>query len=123
MNTRRLIAVPMAAVLAVGFVASADGALKRRATVRAAEDNQLAFTKKRLRVRRGRVTITMTNPSSNVIPHAIAVARKGPDKVGREAAPGERSRVRLKLRKGRYTFYCPVAGHRGSGMKGRLVVK
>jgi uncharacterized cupredoxin-like copper-binding protein len=29
----------------------------------------------------------------------------------------------VKLKKGRYTFYCPVPGHREAGMKGKLVVK
>ena len=28
----------------------------------------------------------------------------------------------VKLKKGTYTFYCPVDGHEAAGMKGKLVV-
>jgi uncharacterized cupredoxin-like copper-binding protein len=30
--------------------------------------------------------------------------------------------VTVKLKKGTYTFYCPVDGHKAAGMKGKLVV-
>jgi plastocyanin len=134
MTRRHLIAVPTAA--AVGLVAAAgaavsgaaDGevsasALKRTARIPAAKDNRFRFTRSRVRVRRGRITLISRNPRGNVIPHAIAVQRPGRDKEGKEADPGERSVVRVRLRKGRYTFYCPVRNHRSFGMKGRLIVK
>jgi plastocyanin len=134
MTRRHLIALPTAA--AVGLVAAAgagvsgaaDGevsaaALKRTARIPAAKDNRFRFTRSRVRVRHGRVTLISRNPSGNVIPHGIAVALPGPNKEGNEARPGKRSVVRVRLRKGKYTFYCPVRNHRSFGMKGRLIVK
>jgi uncharacterized cupredoxin-like copper-binding protein len=128
MHRRQLIALPVAGALVVGLVAPAQGdvsaaALKHRATVKAATGNDLKFNKAKLRVKRGKVTIVMTNPGSNIIDHGVAVARKGKDKVGKTVGPGGKSRVRVKLKRGKYTFYCPVPGHRAGGMHGKLIVK
>jgi uncharacterized cupredoxin-like copper-binding protein len=37
--------------------------------------------------------------------------------------PGKTSTMTLTLKAGKYTFYCPVPGHRQLGMKGTLTVK
>jgi uncharacterized cupredoxin-like copper-binding protein len=123
------VAVPsVVAALAVSgaAVATADGnahAAASRATVSADPGGALAFTKHRLTVTHGKVTITMKNPGSSGISHGIAIEGKGVDKDGKVVAPGGTSKLTLRLKAGRYTFYCPVAGHRAAGMKGRLVVK
>jgi plastocyanin len=122
----------VAAVAVLALAASAAGvatadqgvhASASRATLSADPGGALMFNKRRLHARHGRVTIVMKNPSSSGISHGIAVEGNGVDKDGKIVSPGSTSRLRLKLKPGKYTFYCPVAGHRGAGMKGRLTVK
>jgi uncharacterized cupredoxin-like copper-binding protein len=123
------IAVPTAALLGVSTAGAGDGpsaaaaARTRTYHVNAASNNRLRFTRTRLTVRAGRVKIQMRNPSGNNIPHAIAVEGHGVDKDGRVVQAGGTSSVTVRLRPGRYTFYCPVDGHEDAGMKGTLVVR
>ena len=56
------------------------------------------------------------------LPHAIAVEGHGVDKDGKRVGRGGTSTITVTLKKGRYTFYCPVPGHRAAGMKGTLIV-
>jgi uncharacterized cupredoxin-like copper-binding protein len=131
MPDKRLIAVPAAAALVLALVAGGAGAnggvsaakLKHKATVRAAPDGSIAFTKKKLKVKHGKVTIVMKNPKSTAQEHGIGVSGHGVTKEGKIVPAGKTTRVKVKLAKGRYTFYCPVPGHREAGMKGKLVVK
>jgi plastocyanin len=81
------------------------------------------FTKKRLSAEPGRVTITLKVPRRTQFPHAIAVKGNGIDREGAIAQGGDTSRVRVNLRAGNYTFYCPVGEHEENGMKGRLRVR
>lgn len=80
----------------------------------------LKFNVKKLSVKHGKVTLRFSNPSR--VPHAIAVEGKGVDKDGKTVTKGT-STVTARLKKGKYTFYCPVDGHRAAGMKGTLTVK
>lgn len=86
------------------------------------ESSGLAFDKKAATAKAGRVTLTLTNPSGNSAPHAIAIEGQGVDKDGQTASPGSTSSVSLDLKPGKYTFYCPVGGHRAAGMEGTLTV-
>jgi plastocyanin len=115
---RRLVIVGMLvaiAALAAAAVTSAATSLKLSASKTA-----LKFNKKTLRAEHGKVTITMSNPSS--IKHAIAVEGRGIDKDGKTVGKGKTSRVTVTLKKGTYTFYCPVGNHEDAGMKGKLIV-
>jgi plastocyanin len=115
---RRLavLAVLTAAIaLVVASVTSASTSLKVSASKTA-----LKFNKKTLRASHGKVTIVMSNPSSTK--HAIAVEGHGVDKDGKTVGKGKTSRVTVTLKKGTYTFYCPVDGHEDAGMKGKLIV-
>ncbi|HWH95037.1 MAG TPA: plastocyanin/azurin family copper-binding protein [Baekduia sp.] len=88
------------------------------------ESNGLAFDKKALTAKAGTVTITMDNPSSDSLPHAVAVEGPGGvDEDGPVAQPGGTSKVSLDLKPGTYTFYCPVGSHRSAGMEGTLTVR
>lgn len=99
---------------------SAGGALK----ISAEESNGLSFDKKTLSAKAGRVTITMANPSGDNQPHGVAITGAGGvAKSGQVVQPGGTSTVSLDLRPGRYTFYCPVPGHRQAGMEGTLTVQ
>jgi plastocyanin len=82
---------------------------------------QLKFDKTTLNAKAGNVTITMDNPSG--VPHAIAVEGNGIDKKGQTVQMNGKSMVTASLKPGKYTFYCPVDGHRQAGMQGTLTVK
>ena len=81
----------------------------------------LKFTKTSLSAKSGNVTITMANPSS--VPHGVGVQGNGIDKDGQVVNQGGKSTVTANLKPGKYTFYCPVPGHRQAGMEGTLTVK
>jgi uncharacterized cupredoxin-like copper-binding protein len=83
----------------------------------------LRFNRSTLHVAKpGKVTLHLTNPSSAGMNHGIAIDGKGVDKDGKIVAPGKVSTVTVTLKKGKYTFYCPVPGHEQAGMKGTLTV-
>jgi plastocyanin len=82
---------------------------------------QLKFDKSSLSAKAGNVTITMDNPSS--VPHGVAVEGNGVDKDGKVVNKGGTSTVTVKLKPGKYEFYCPVPGHKQAGMEGDLTVK
>lgn len=88
--------------------------------LRADPGGQLSFDKKDLVAAAGKVTITMTNPSSN--PHNVAVEGNGVDEEGDVVTGGDTSTVSPDLEPGEYTFYCSVPGHREGGMEGSLTV-
>jgi plastocyanin len=90
-------------------------------TIAADQSGQLKFDKKSLSAKAGKVTITMDNPSP--VPHAIAVEGNGLDKDGKTVQMGGKSTVTVTLKAGKYTFYCPVDGHKQAGMQGPLTVK
>jgi len=83
---------------------------------------QLRFNTSHLTAKPGKITLRMTNPSSAGMDHGIAVEGNGVDSDGPTVAPGNVSNVTVTLKKGTYTFYCPVPGHRQAGMKGTLTV-
>jgi uncharacterized cupredoxin-like copper-binding protein len=85
---------------------------------------QLKFDKSKLTAKKaGKVTLSMSNPSSAGIQHAIAVEGNGVDKDGPTVDPGKTSTVTADLKPGKYEFYCPVDGHKAAGMEGTLLVK
>jgi len=84
---------------------------------------QLRFTQTKLSAKPGRVTLVMSNPSSAGMEHGIAIDGNGVDRDGPIVAAGKTSRVTADLKKGTYTYYCPVPGHRQAGMTGTLTVR
>jgi uncharacterized cupredoxin-like copper-binding protein len=86
------------------------------------ESSGLAFDKKTAAAKAGKVTLTLTNPDGNSAPHAIAIEGQGVDEDGQTASPGSTSTLSVSLKPGKYTFYCPVGGHRAAGMEGTLTV-
>jgi uncharacterized cupredoxin-like copper-binding protein len=84
---------------------------------------QLRFTMPKLTAKAGKVTLQMANPSSAGMDHGIAVEGNGVDKDGPTVAAGKTSSVTVTLKKGTYTYYCPVPGHKQAGMVGTLTVQ
>jgi plastocyanin len=102
--------------LVVAGVTSANSALRIKAS-----KTKFAFNVTTLKAKHGKVTITMSNPSSTL--HAVAISGHGVKAKGKTVGKGKTSTVTVSnLKKGTYTFYCPVDGHRAAGMKGKLVV-
>lgn len=81
---------------------------------------KLAFNTKTLTAKAGKVTIVMANPAS--FHHGVSVSGNGIDKDGPVVGTGATSTVTVTLKPGKYTFYCPVPGHRAGGMQGTLAV-
>jgi uncharacterized cupredoxin-like copper-binding protein len=90
--------------------------------ISATEGSGLGFSQRSLTTRSGTVTIRLDNGSGNSLPHGIAIEGNGVDKDGKVVQPGGASTVTVRLKPGRYTFYCPVPGHEDQGMKGTLTV-
>jgi plastocyanin len=113
--------VAVAAVAAGGAAATqASGAPARPAAATlhlSASTNKLAFNVKSLSAKHGKVTLVMANPSS--LQHGVAIQGHA---VGKVVGKGRTSTITVTLKKGTYTFYCPVPGHRAAGMKGTLTV-
>ena len=107
-------------VLAVGAggVAATGSQARPAATYKlSADKSKLKFNVSTIRAKAGKVTLSMSNPSS--LPHAVGVQGKG---KGKTVTKGGTSTYSVTLKKGTYTFYCPVGSHAKAGMKGKLIV-
>jgi plastocyanin len=109
-----------AALASSGAGPDAHAAATQTVRLKAAKTG-FRFSTSRITVRRGSVRLRMANPSSAA--HAIAVKGHGVRKAGAVVAQGDTSTVTVRLRKGTYTFFCPLPGHEQAGMKGTLVVR
>ena len=114
---RRLLIATLIAIVGALTVAGVVYAKTYRLS---ASKSKLAFNVTTIRATKGKVTLSMSNPSS--LPHGVAIKGHGVNKKGKTVNKGGTSRVTVTLRKGTYTFYCPVSGHEAAGMKGRLIV-
>ena len=83
----------------------------------------LKFTTTTLTAEAGTVTIMMNNPAGSGNEHGIGVSGNGVDRDGQVVQPGSTSTIKVALKPGTYTFYCPVPGHEAAGMKGTLTVR
>lgn len=94
---------------------------KTTRNIRADASGKLAFNTSDLWAPPGRVTITLTNPSS--VLHGIAIAgANGVNTESKAVGKGGKASVTVSLPAGDYEFYCPVDGHREAGMTGILSV-
>jgi plastocyanin len=115
--------VPSEPTATTGTPAPASSPASGNATTLALAANTsglLAYDTKQLSAKAGTVTITMANMSP--LEHNVTVA-EGSKVLG--ATPtfvGGTRTLTLKLKPGKYTFYCSVPGHRQAGMEGTLSV-
>jgi plastocyanin len=114
-----------AAILVAALVVAAPGGAAggHKLSLRASGSGALKFNKKTLTTSPGKATITLTNPSSSGLKHAVEVEGHGIEKKSKTIGPGKKASVTVRLKAGTYTFYCPVDGHKAAGMKGKVVVK
>ena len=113
MRRRTFIAGAIIAALGTSTAVAAPAATYRLSATKTG----LKFNTTTIRAKAGKVTLSMANPSS--LPHAVGIKGKG---KGRTVNKGGTSTYTATLKKGTYTFYCPVAGHEAGGMKGKLIV-
>lgn len=99
---------------------SSSGGSGSKLSLAADPSGKLQFNTKKLTAKAGTVTIDFSNQSS--LPHAVAVEGNGVDKDGKVITGGKNT-LTVKLKPGKYEFYCPVDGHRQAGMEGTLTVK
>lgn len=103
---------------------SASSAKGEVVNLSADPSGQLRFTQSKLTVAKpGTVTLVMRNPTSAGMSHGVSLEGNGVDKDGPIVAPGKTSSISVDLKKGTYTYYCPVPGHRQAGMTGTLTVQ
>ncbi|MFL5864250.1 MAG: plastocyanin/azurin family copper-binding protein [Solirubrobacteraceae bacterium] len=83
---------------------------------------QLAYDKKTLSAKAGKVTIAMTN--SSPVGHNITIQQGSSGSVlgATPTFQGGTKTVTVNLKKGTYTFFCSVPGHRAGGLVGTLTV-
>jgi uncharacterized cupredoxin-like copper-binding protein len=69
----------------------------------------------------GTVTFRVTNDGA--VDHALEVEGQGVEEEAETIKPGESAELTVDLSKeGSYEIYCPIDGHRDSGMEGTLTV-
>jgi uncharacterized cupredoxin-like copper-binding protein len=117
----------IAAAVTAGAVGAAGVSLAAtkpptKLSLQADPGGDLKFTKSKLSTKARRITLVMKNPSSSGTEHGIAIDGHGLDKEGKIVAAGKTSKVTVSVKPGKYTYYCPVEGHRQLGMKGKLTV-
>jgi plastocyanin len=86
-----------------------------------ADPTALAYDKKSLNAKAGKVLITFDNPSA--IPHDVAIEQDGEEIAITEQIAEGKDSLSAELEPGSYTFLCTVPGHAEAGMEGTLTVK
>jgi len=68
-------------------------------------------------------TITITVKNNGAVTHALSVQTPSGTVSTPHIAPGATATLKVNVTKaGRYTFFCPIPGHRAAGMQGVLIV-
>jgi plastocyanin len=111
----------LAAALAAPAVAA--GAAGPRGTAVGVGEREWRISPYRSRVPAGVVRFNARNLGEDG--HDLAVRGRGGRVLGAvpEIRPGANRTLRLRLRPGRYTLFCTLAGHEARGMRARIVVK
>jgi plastocyanin len=81
---------------------------------------QLAYSTKSLTTKAGKVTIDFSNASP--VEHDVAIAQGSTVAGQTPVFTGGSKTLTVTLKRGTYTFFCTVPGHRAAGMEGTLTV-
>lgn len=68
-------------------------------------------------------TLEIESPNPSATPHNIALEGGGRNEIGEVVTDGGVSKISVTVKKGEYTFFCTVKGHREGGMEGQLKVR
>ncbi len=98
-----------------------EPAVARNGEVEIPSTAQLAYETDAATAKPGRLKMTSPNPSGT--PHNIALEGGGVDEVGEVVTNNGVSTIKATVKKGEYTFYCSVPGHKEGGMAGKLTVE
>jgi uncharacterized cupredoxin-like copper-binding protein len=101
-------------------VSSSSGKASSSLKLAANPSGLLSYDTKQLNAKAGTVTITMTNMSP--LEHNVTVAQGSKVLGATPTFKGGSRTLTLKLKPGKYVFYCSVPGHRQAGMEGTLNV-
>jgi plastocyanin len=102
--------------------APASGGGASSLTLAANPKGSLAFDKKTLAAKAGKVTIAFTNMAPEGHNVTIQKGSSGAVVGSTPTFQGGTKSVTVSLKPGTYTFYCSVPGHRAGGMVGTLTV-
>ncbi len=81
----------------------------------------LRYTHTQLTAKAGRSEIVFANPSA--LPHNVKIEQGETEMGGTKTVTHATTKAFVKLKPGKYHFYCSVPGHEDAGMQGYLTVK
>jgi plastocyanin len=111
-----------AATTSSAAAAAPSGGSSAALTIAANPSGMLMFTKSSLTAKAGTVTIQFTNNAPESHNFTIQQGTSGPVVGATPTFHGGTKTLTVKLKAGKYTFYCSVPGHRMGGMQGTLTV-
>lgn len=84
-------------------------------------DGALAYVEDTLDAKPGNVAVAFTNDAS--VAHDVVFEQDGNEVARSDVFTGGSETVAFKAKKGDYTYFCSLPGHREAGMEGTLKVK
>jgi plastocyanin len=111
-----------AATSSSAAAAAPSGGASGALTLAANPQGMLMFTKTSLTAKAGTVTIQFTNNAPEGHNLTIQQGTSGPVVGSTPTFSGGTKTLTVKLKAGKYTYYCSVPGHRMGGMQGTLTV-
>ena len=127
MNARAILTaaaiLAMLALVGCGGADDEDGSEAESPSIRTVEIALRDFSLDPARIslqESGVYTLHVVNSGQTT--HAIEVEGVGVEEETPDLAPGESADLKIDVDEGDYDMYCPVDGHRGKGMVGRIVV-
>jgi plastocyanin len=119
--TRRLL--PLLCLLLAGCGAQEPAAVKAKHHRIAIEIKDFRYTPQTIEATPGRLRLDIANHGR--LAHTLWVSRGDQNIVAKASSllPGDRTSKTLKVRKGRYRFFCALSNHEELGMYGTLIVR
>jgi plastocyanin len=112
-----------AAALPAGCGAHEPAAVRAKGHRIAIEAQDFRYTPQTIVASPGPLRLDIVNHGR--LAHTLWVSRGAGNVVARASSllPGDRTSKTLKVRKGRYRFFCPLSNHQQLGMYGTLIVR
>ena len=117
MTPRRVVALLAVALTTTAIAAIAPSALARSQAKSTVTATDFKFKVIPARLTKGVATFTVINRGAAT--HDFKIGGKKTKILN----PGQRTTLKVTLKKGTYTYLCTVPGHAALGMKGKVVVR